>query len=126
MDFLKQFFILLLFVLLGYLGSFIVPIPGLILGLFFLFLALVTNRVQVENISVAATGLISLSGLFFVPLLVNILSYIDILKPVVWRFLLAIFGSTVVSIGLTAWSIQVVINWQQKKEHKVLQALNHD
>ncbi len=126
MEFLKQFFILLLFVVLGHVVALVVPVPGLILGLFFLFLALLTKIIKVESVSIAANSLIGLSGLFFVPLLVNILTYMDVLQPVAWKFIVAIVGSTIITIGMTAWSIQVFVSWQQKKEQKVLQEINNE
>ena len=83
MKYIKQLLIILAFTLLGEVLAKVIPfpIPAAIYGFVLLFLALCLGLLKPEHIDETAKLLIACLGLFFVPPAVNILAYLDIIKP---------------------------------------------
>ena len=83
MKYIKQLLIILAFTLVGEVLAKVIPlpIPAAIYGFVLLFVALCTGALKKEQIDETARLLIACLGLFFVPPAVNILAYLDIIKP---------------------------------------------
>ena len=83
MKYIKQLLIILAFTLVGEVLAKVIPlpIPAAIYGFVLLFVALCTGALKKEHIQETANLLIACLGLFFVPPAVNILAYLDIIKP---------------------------------------------
>jgi holin-like protein len=81
-----------------FIGEFIsrvvhVPIPGNVLGMIILLLALLMGVVKLEQVEKAADTLIGKLSLFFVPAGVGVMLYFDIIS----KYALPILGTTVIS-----------------------------
>ena len=98
MKYIKQLFIILAFTLAGEVLARVIPfpIPAAIYGFVLLFLALCTGALKTEQIDETAKLLISCLGLFFVAPAVNILAYMDIIKPALVPICVIILTSTFV------------------------------
>ena len=83
MKYIKQLLIILAFTLAGEVLAKVIPlpIPAAIYGFVLLFVALMTGALKQEQIDETAKLLIACLGLFFVPPAVNILAYLDIIRP---------------------------------------------
>lgn len=83
MKYIKQLLIILAFTLVGEVLARVIPlpIPAAIYGFVLLFAALMTGALKKEQIDETAKLLVACLGLFFVPPAVNILAYLDIIKP---------------------------------------------
>ena len=85
MKYIKQLLIILAFTLVGEVLARVIPlpIPAAIYGFVLLFVALCTGALKKEQIDETAKLLVACLGLFFVPPAVNILAYLDIIKPAI-------------------------------------------
>lgn len=80
--FMLQIFIIFTFSLIGIFISSILPfpVPGSIIGMLLLFGALEMKLIKLEVVENGANTLMKYLSLFFVPLTVGVLDYINILK----------------------------------------------
>ena len=107
MKYLFQFCVIMIFVVLGEVLGWLIPLPiaGSIYGLLLLFLALVTGVVKLAWVADVADWLHSIMGLFFVAPAVAIIDiWADISGVWLWLVLLlvAAYLVTMVTTGLTA------------------------
>lgn len=82
------------------------PIPGNVIGMTLLLLALVQGWVKVEWIKEAAEGLLSNLGMLFVPAGVGVMLYFDLIGREWLPILAATFISTFVVMAVTGWAEQ--------------------
>ena len=102
---LKAFLYIFVFLGLGELVVYFIdiPIPGNILGMVFIFLALKLKLLKLEAVKPASDILISYMMLFFVPFGVGLLAYFDFIKAH-WIILVAAAGlSTLITLYVTAF-----------------------
>lgn len=80
-DFLRGFFVILLFLSFGKLISAYLPVPfpASIIGLILLFIALSTSLVKVEWITVSGNFILKYMALLFIPIGVGLLNYFDLI-----------------------------------------------
>ena len=80
-DFLRGFFVILLFLSFGKLicAYLPVPFPASIIGLILLFMALSTSLVKVEWITVSGNFILKYMALLFIPIGVGLLNYFDLI-----------------------------------------------
>ncbi|MCI4680763.1 CidA/LrgA family protein [Rhodoblastus acidophilus] len=100
------------------LGEFIVrafalPLPGPVLGMFLLFLALVARGGRGEsavpgNLGAAADGLLGHLSLLFVPASVGLMRYFDILAANAVTLIFAVAVSTVLAQAATALTFRLL------------------
>ncbi len=101
---LKAFFYIFLFLGLGEsIVYFInIPVPGNILGMVLIFLALKLKLIKLETVKPASDTLINYMMLFFVPFGVGLLAYFDFIKSY-WIILTIAAGlSTLITLYVTA------------------------
>jgi len=101
---------LLLFQLLGE-GVVIVlrlPVPGPVVGMLLLFLALVWRGRVPQDLESTAQGMISHLALMFVPAGTRIVAYLSLLRQEWLSITVALIGSTVLTIAVTALTLQTV------------------
>ena len=82
------------------------PIPGTVLGLIFLFLALSFGIVKTEMIEEICEVLISHMSFLFVPAGVGLMTSFDMLKGKVMAFSIIIFISTIVVWIVTVYVVK--------------------
>lgn len=101
---LKAFLILFLFLGLGELINYFVeiPVPGNILGMILIFVALKVKLIKLEWVKPASDTLLNYLVLFFIPFGVGLMSYFDFIKSH-WIVLLVAAGvSTLITLYVTA------------------------
>ncbi|MHA6602906.1 CidA/LrgA family protein [Aerococcus urinae] len=108
----KQLFWILLFSLLGDLLSFllasVVAIPGSVLGMVLLFLALHYNVVQVEQVEKVGTWLTDNMAIFFVPAGVGLMTNFSILKSTWWQLLVVVLVTVAVLLLVVGRLVQFI------------------
>ncbi|MBP1677268.1 MAG: LrgA family protein [Bacteroidetes bacterium] len=100
----KGSFYILLFYFLGELLSMLLHgfIPGSVLGMVLLFLALFFKILNPENVRSAATTITKNMAVFFVPAGVGLMVYAELVSKSLLAITLAIAGSTVLTIVVVA------------------------
>lgn len=116
MKFTQQFLIILLFVVLGETTSNILPItiPGNILGMLLLLIALDSGIMKLSLIEDVSNALLSHLGIFFIPAGVSILTVLSIIQPV-WLWIVVISVSSTVFVMI---STALVVNFIRKKVYQ--------
>ncbi|MFM2292998.1 MAG: hypothetical protein RIS29_2811 [Bacteroidota bacterium] len=96
----KGSFYILLFYFLGQMLSLLIHgfIPGSVLGMILLFLALFFKLVKPENVKDVATTITKNMAVFFIPAGVGLMAYYDLLSKSIVAILVAIAGSTILTI----------------------------
>ena len=107
--------LLLLFQLCGEFVSrfFDLPIPGNVLGMGLLLLALLTKLVDIKWLEEAAEMLLSNMALFFVPAGVGVMVYSDLIAAEWLPITLATVLSTFVVMAVTGKLAQKLETWEQ-------------
>ena len=113
MKYIKQLLIILAFTLAGEVLAKVIPlpIPAAIYGFVLLFAALCTGVLKKEHIQEAANLLIACLGLFFVAPAVNILAYMDIIRPALVPICIIILSSFFVVFIVAG----LVTQWLRRK-----------
>lgn len=102
---LKAFLYIFLFLGLGELIVYLIeiPVPGNILGMLLIFLALRFKLIKLETVKPASDVLVNYMMLFFVPFAVGLLSYFDFIKSY-WIILSVVASvSTLITLYITAF-----------------------
>lgn len=89
------------------------PIPGPVVGMLLLFLAIRIRGHVPATIQQAAQGLLSNLSLLFVPAGVGVIVHLQLLAADWWRLLIAIIASTLVTLLVTALAMQGMIRLRQ-------------
>lgn len=110
MKYLKQLMIILIAYFLGVVMQLALnlPIPGTVLGLIILFLALSFGIVKTEMIEDICEVLISHMSFLFVPAGVGLITSVDILKNNALSFSVIIIISTIVVWIVTAYVVKLL------------------
>jgi holin-like protein len=100
----KGLFYILLFYFLGELVSKLMGgfIPGSVLGMIFLFLALQFKVLKPENVKATATIITKNMAVFFVPVSVGLMAYAELISKNFLAIILSIGISTVLTIATVA------------------------
>jgi len=104
MDVLRGFGILLLCQSTGELMArgFGLPLPGPVIGMLILLLALNLSVVR-KPVSAVATALLGHLSLLFVPVGVGVIAHLGLVAQHGWQLLTVIVVSTAIGLGVTAW-----------------------
>ena len=118
MKYIKQLLIILAFTLAGEVLAKVIPlpIPAAIYGFVLLFVALMTGALKKEQIDETARLLIACLGLFFVPPAVNILAYLDIIKPALIPICIIVLSSLFV-VFIVAGLVTQALRKKEGKEN---------
>lgn len=108
---------LMLFQLLGtVLNVMLLPIlPGPIIGLLLLFVALLARGQASESLQLAARGLLRYLPLLLVPPAVGVMAYTEAILDDFWAIVGVLVLSLAVSLIFTGWLMQLLIRRQQRK-----------
>jgi holin-like protein len=109
---------LVLFQLLGTaINVLVVPmLPGPIIGLLLLFVALLVRGQASESLQVAASSLLRYLPLLLVPPAVGVMAYSEAILEDFWAIVGVLVVSLVVSLVFTGWLMQVLIRRQLRRE----------
>lgn len=98
-----------------------VPLPGSVIGLLLLALALHFKIIKVEYIQDGAGFLIGVLTLFFIPATVGVIDYPELFSTTGLLIMLAVIASTLISIYITGILSQIVEKKElAKKESEVI------
>jgi len=125
----KQIFIILLFYLLGEILALGVKtvfpdifIPGTILGMLLLVVALTTKWLAKENVEEVGTFLTNNMAFFFIPAAVSVIEYFDLLKVTIVKILILIVISIIFSffaiVGSVKLTLMIQAKGKQVKKHE--------
>lgn len=92
-----------------------IPLPASVISLVLLLVLLLGGILKERHIQTAARFFIVNMGLFFVPAMVGTIEYVDALKAQALPFLVVTFLTTPLVYLVTAWSVQLLIRWRNKK-----------
>lgn len=120
MKFMKQFGIILAVTFLGEALKYVIPlpIPASIYGLVLMLLALCTGILKLDQVKEAATFLIEIMPMMFIPAGVGLLNAWDTLKPVLIPIIVILFVSTIVVMGVSGKVTQTMIEAEERKKNE--------
>ena len=123
MDKLKQLFWLLLFSYIGELLSLVispfVAIPGSVIGMVVLFLALHFNILPIEKVEDVGTWLTDNMAFLFIPAGVGLMTQFEVLGGNVWwQLLIILFVTTALMMWCVGTVVQKLIDNRQNKGAK--------
>ena len=86
-----------------------VPFPGSVIAMVILFVLLCIGLIKEKNVDSVADFLTKNMTIMFIPATVSIIEHTQILKSVLWKFLLICFVTTVICFICTAYSVKVTM-----------------
>ncbi len=98
--------------------TFSLPIPANLTGLLLLLALIYTRVVNVEWFRRGATWLLAEMLLFFVPAVVAVVNYQDLLKHDGLKIMAVLLVSTVLVIAATAWVVDKLYRYELKKARR--------
>ncbi|MGX7349186.1 CidA/LrgA family protein [Dolosicoccus paucivorans] len=112
MKLITQLFWILLFVLLGEVVSLIIApivlIPGSVIGMILLFLALHFNFIKMEQVEEVGSWLTDNMLVFFIPAGVGLITTFHILGDVWWQLLIAMIVTIALLMGVSGVIVQAL------------------
>lgn len=99
------------------------PLPANIVGMLMLLLLIICKVLPLSWVKAGSRWLLAEMLLFFVPAVVAVVNYTQLLMVEGWRILLVIAVSTVLTLGTTAWVVDRVYRFEQRMMQK---RGNHD
>ncbi|WP_068268431.1 CidA/LrgA family protein [Caviibacter abscessus] len=121
MEFYKELMYILIFSFLGEgLSPFIpLPIPGSVIGMFLLFIALETKIVNLKKIENVGSFLIANLGILFVPAGVGIMTKFGLIKEIWISFFVLTIVTTIISLIIIAKTVEIIKKYFEKgKDNK--------
>lgn len=110
MKIIKQLFWIFLFSLLGTIVSELISsfiaIPGSVLGMILMFIALHTKILKVEQVDNVATWITANMAILFVPSGVGIMANFDVLADRWWQLLIIMLVTTIITMIFVGRSVQ--------------------
>jgi len=92
------------------------PVPGPVVGMLLLFLALLVRGRVPKELESTSKGLLNHLALMFVPAGTGVVAYLALLRQEWLPITVALIGSTVMTIAVTALTLQTVIRWRSDAE----------
>ncbi|MCE7623668.1 CidA/LrgA family protein [Vibrio fluvialis] len=94
--------------------EFHLPIPANLTGMLLLLVLVFTHVVNVDWLRKGATWLLAEMLLFFVPAVVAVVNYQDLMKQEGLRIMVVLILSTIAVIGSTAWVVDKLYRFELK------------
>lgn len=119
MKYLKQFWVILIFGFLGELCRFLLPfpIPASIYGMVLLFLALSCKIVKLEQFQPCGAQLVSWLAVLFVPPMVGLMDYWELIRPNLLALLVITLATTVCTFACAGLVTQWLAGKKEDKDH---------
>lgn len=107
------------FILFWQAGNFIarwlaLPLPGSIIGLALLLLLLTLKIIPLAWLETGTNVLLSEMLLFFVPAVIGVMKYAQLLMSSGWRILLAIAASVIVAMAVAGLLVEAIVRLRGK------------
>ena len=114
----------------GLRDAFSLPVPGPVIGMFLLAMVLTCRRKRPSPAAAAldatAETVISSMGLLFVPAGVGIIAEIPLLGQQWMPIVVAVIGSTMLSLAVTGYVMHRTIRWSEKRQALALASVNDE
>lgn len=85
-----------------------ITIPGTVIGMVLLFIALMTKLIKLDQIEQVSKFLLDHLAFLFVPAGVGLINSLDVIGSSWLPILVIVLVSTVVVIGVTGWTVQLL------------------
>lgn len=95
-----------------------VSLPSSIIGMLLLLLLLLLKVIKKEQIQKASGFLLTNLPFFFVPAVVGLINYLDILKANAVKMLIVVFVSMVATFGATVFAVRLTIRLTERRKEK--------
>ena len=120
MEYVKQFWIILLFCALGegFRVLLPLPIPASVYGLILLLVALLTGSIKLERVEETADFLVEIMPVMFIPAGVGLLTAWGVLQPIWLPVVVITILTTVIVMVVTGRVTQFVIRKDRRKTKK--------
>ncbi len=92
------------------------PIPGTVLGLILLFIALLTKIIKPPQVEDTAKFIVGNLSIFFIVPTVGTMLYLDLLASQLVQILVPLFGSTILGMWAAGKATELVIRKSKSKE----------
>lgn len=92
-----------------------IPLPGVIVGMMILFIFLKTGWLKLEKIEKTGDFILMNMTILFLPAIVKLIDYIEILKADFFKILLLLIVTTVIVMIVTAKVVHYLILWKEGK-----------
>lgn len=92
------------------------PLPANLVGLLLLLVLITTKALPINWVRAGSQWLLAEMLLFFVPAVVAVVNYSQMLRIEGWRIACVIALSTLLVLGVTAWVVQVVYRYELARE----------
>lgn len=123
----KEIFIIMLFAFLGEVISLlllnVMVVPGSVIGMVLLFLALHFKVVPMREVEEVGTWLTNNMGIFFVPAGVGLMANFDTLADTWWQLLLIIVVTTALMMAFVGRVVQYM---KRKFDKRIVQSMEHN
>lgn len=114
MKYLKQFFCLLFFLLLGDIIERFTGLPAAAMAMALFFIALLSGLAKLAWAEETGQYLLQAAPVFFTPLLVNAMLYKDVISPILLKLCLTVLCSTLVTLAAVGWAVQI-LDWSKER-----------
>ena len=126
MKFLKQLSLILFFYIVGELIShlirLIIPnllIPGSLIGMLLLFILLITKVIKFDWIDTVSDFFLKNMAFFFIPSVVSLMAYFEIITPILWKLFVILFTSFIITFFFVGLSVKLTLRIMNKKGDKI-------
>ena len=93
--------------------------PASVIAMLLLLLLLLSGLLKVEHIQELTNFLLANMAILFLPALVGVMEYFDILKQYLIPLILISIVSTVLTFAATALSVQAVLRLMERRKRRV-------
>lgn len=88
--------------------------PGPVIGMVLMVVILLVRRSVPDELDRTARGLLGYLSLLFVPAGVGVMRYLDVLRHDAIAVAVALIGSTVITMWVTAATMTAVMRWMRR------------
>ena len=88
--------------------------PASIIGMLLLLFLLILKIIKKEQIKSATEVLLANLPFFFVPAVVGLINYLDILYANAVKMLIVVFGSMAITFAATMWAVRLTVRLMER------------
>lgn len=92
------------------------PLPANIIGMLLMLLLIITRILPLSWVKAGSNWLLAEMLLFFIPAVVAVVNYGDLLRVEGWRICLVIAISTLLVLASTAWVVDRIYRYEVARE----------
>ena len=93
-------------------------LPASIIGMLLLLLMLILKVVKKEQIRSVSDFLLGNLPFFFVPSVVGLINYLDIIKANAVKIIIVVFVSMAIAFGATMWGVRITVRLMERRKSK--------